>query len=688
MADIQSKIDNPKSAIPKLDPKTDGSTVNIVEQNIEMLRELIPDAFTEGSSEDGPRWRIDLDALREILGDYVEDQNERYCFTWNGKSLARQIAQTPSTATLRPCPQESVNWEMTQNLFIEGDNLEVLKLLQKSYHRKVKMIYIDPPYNTGKEFVYPDKFQDNLATYLRYTGQTDEEGFKLSANSEVSGRYHTNWLNMMYPRLKLARNLLIDSGVMFVSIGQDEVSNLIHLCNELFGEENLISICSRVVKTGGQKGIHFSPCVDYILAYAKNVGDLEKFREPISQNLIDKVYTSTEADGPRKGERYRQMGLYQAMLDVRANQRFYIKCPDGTLVIPPGESFPEMRAEGEKVTPGDGDGVWRWTYGRYAKEKAAGNIEFIQSDKTSLVTPDGRQAGWNVYYKIWLNDRLEEGQLPGNILTKFESRHASAELKRLEIPFDFPKPSALLKFLMEVSGVQNGDVVLDFFAGSCPLGHAAMELSMERGSSIPFICVQLPELTADTSEERKAGYTTIAEIGKARLRRVIRMLQTIGENAANAVDRQLPGMREKPVPADLGFKVFKLSASNIKPWDADFDNVKEALLDAVENIKPDRSEADVLYELLLKYGLDLAVPIEERKIDGKTVYIIGAGALIVCLADKVSLDVVEGIAKLKTELKPEVMRVVFKDAGFKDDVVKTNAVQILRQAGIEDVKSL
>jgi len=237
----------------KLDPKTDGATSDIVAQNIEKLKELFPDVFTEGSAEQDPRWKVDFDALREILGEYVEEQSERYSFTWNGKSRARLIAQTPSTGTLHPCPEESVNWDTTQNIFIEGDNLEVLKLLQKSYHKRVKMIYIDPPYNTGNEFIYPDKFQDNLDTYLRYTGQIDKEGLKLSANAETSGRYHTNWLNMMLPRLRLSKNLLRDDGVFFMSIGQSEVANAVSLVDQLYGEENRISICTRMMKSGGQK---------------------------------------------------------------------------------------------------------------------------------------------------------------------------------------------------------------------------------------------------------------------------------------------------------------------------------------------------------------------------------------------------------------------------------------------------
>ena len=648
----------------------DGQSKDIVGENLEALKSLLPDAFTE----DG----IDFDVLRQLLGDEVAEGDEKYGLTWHGKKKARQIALTPSTGTLRPCPEESVDWETTQNLFIEGDNLEVLKLLQRSYAGKVKMIYIDPPYNTGKEFIYPDKFQENLDTYLKYTGQVSGEGLKLSSNTDASGRRHTNWLSMMLPRLAIAKHLLRKNGVIFLSIGQDEVDNLTLICDEIFGEENLISICSRVVKTGGQKGAYFSPCVDYILCYAKSIGDLSPFREEISENVINKVYTKTEQAGERAGERYRSMGLYQAMLDKRANQRYYIKCPDGSFVIPPGNSFPHEIGEGTQVTPDDGDGVWRWTFARYKKERDAGNIEFIQSEKSSLVHPDGSKAPWNVYYKIWLKDRLEDGQLPGNILTKFQSRHASAEMKALGIPFDFPKPSALMKFLMTIAGVKPGELVLDFFAGSCPLGHAAMELGLDRSATQPFICVQLPEPTGETSAEYKAGFKTISDIGKARLRR--------------ARDVLSDKARVKGA-SDLGFKVFKLDSSNIQAWNPDRGDLDQTLLDHQRHLVEGRSEQDVLYELLLKRGVDLTVPIEVREAATKTIYSIGYGVLFACLSEQIAKAEIEGIAQgiidWHGELAPDTdTQVVFRDSAFEDDIAKSNMTVILEQNGIAHVRSL
>jgi len=383
------------------------------------------------------------------------------------------------------------------------------------------------------------------------------------------------------------------------------------------------------------------------------------------------------------------MGLFQPTLDARPNQRYYIKCPEGSIAIPPGATFPNDLEDGSKIHPEDGDGVWRWTPDRYFEERKKGNVIFKETNSSPLIDQHRKQSKWNVYTKIWLKDRLEGGSLPLDLFDKFENRHSSKEISELDLPFDFAKPTQLLAYLMQIIDVSGYDIVLDFFAGSCSTAHALLTYNAQNlYSNARFVCVQLPEKIDVDTEAFKAGFVNIAEIGKERIRRVIKKIETEQAERAKENKEKLPGMEADVPELDLGFKVFKLDSSNIKPWDADFDNLEESLFNAVENIKSDRSEADVLYELLLKYGLDLAVSIEKRKIDGKTVYIIGAGALIVCLAKQISLEFVEGIAALKDELKPEVMRVVFKDSGFKDDVVKTNAVQILRQAGIDDVKSL
>ena len=650
----------------KLDPKTDGSTVDIVQQNLDKLKELFPGVFTEG--------KVDFDALRETLGDYVDDRPERYSFTWNGKSRARRIAQTPSTGTLRPCPEESVNWDTTRNLFIEGDNLEVLKLLQKSYHKKVKMIYIDPPYNTGKEFIYPDKFQDNLDTYLRYTGQIDDEGLKLSANTETSGRYHTNWLNMMLPRLKLARNLLRDDGVIFITIDDTEASNLRKLCDEVFGEENFVANIVWQKKQSPQSdATYFSDMHDHILVYAKHARTSKVDSHGWARNLFPR--------GEQQNSRYRNpdddpRGPWTSV-DLTCNK---------TSDERPNLFFPV-------VNPNTGEEVWPTKQRVWGYEPDRMQT-FVEEDRISWGAsgtsfPRGKrflsEVADGIVPSTWWG-REDFGDNQG------AAREVQALFQETYGVFDTPKPTRLIKAMIHLatrSEPGDHEIVLDFFAGSASTAHAVLDKNKEDASRRRFVMVQLPEhIVEKRTLDNGSRLDTIADIGKERIRRVIKRIESEQVEKAREAKEKLPGTTEAAPDLDLGFKVFKLDASSIHPWDADFDNLEETLFNSVENIKPDRSEADVLYELLLKYGLDLAVAIEERQIADKAVFIIGAGALIVCLAADISLDVVEGIAALKEELQPEVMRVVFKDSGFKDDVVKTNTVQILRQAGIEDVKSL
>lgn len=622
----------------KLDPKVHGRSPDFVAENVARLKELFPEAFTED--------KVDVDALRQLLGDYAEDRVERYGLNWAGKSRARQIAQTPSSGTLRPAPDESVEWDTTQNVFIEGDNLEVLKLLQKSYHRRVKMIYIDPPYNTGKEFIYPDRYQDNLDTYLRYTGQVDGEGLKLTANAETNGRYHTNWLNMMYPRLKLARNLLRDDGVIFVSIDDHEVQNLRHLMDEVFGPENFVAHIVWLRKYGASnnaKGV--APMVDYLLCYQRSDG-FSPGLFPRSGEAVDR-YSNPDNDprGPWKPVDY-----WNPLSPAdRPNLAYTITNPH----------------TGQEIVPTKK--AWKYSRERYQEQEADGRIYW------------GRDGANTVPALKRFLSEVRDGVVPTNFWDWKFAGHTDSAKKELEARlgpggFDTPKPTLLIRRMCELAQLQSGDVVLDFFAGSGATGDAVMQLNAEDGGNRRFVLVQLPEKT-DASD-----YPTIAEITKARLRAAA---EAIAEESKDS----LPGM-DQSEGVDLGFRVFKLDSTNIKPWDGDFDNLEPNLLAAVDNIKPGRSEDDVLYELLLKYGLDLSLPIDERIVEDKRVFILGAGALVVCLAADVTLSVVEGIGALKAELQPEVMRVVFRDASFKDDVTKTNAVQILKRAGIDDIKSL
>jgi len=648
-----------------------GESLDIVSENVSKLKELFPEIVTED--------KIDFDKLMEVLGKYTEDDNERYNFTWKGKSAALRLAQTPSTGTLRPCKEESKNWNTTENLYIEGDNLEVLKLLQKSYYGKIKMIYIDPPYNTGNDFVYPDNYRDNLQNYFEITGQVDNEGNRISNNSDMGGRYHTNWLNMIYPRLRLARNLLSEDGVIFISIDNNEVENIIKICNEIYGEENKVGVISRLMKSGGNKGQYFSPNIDYILVFAKNIHNLGVFREQISDELIEKVYNLVETEGPQKGEKFRIMGLYQAGLDIRPNQRYWIECPDGSYAIPPGSKFPSEIYDGVKVLPVDGDGVWRWSLDRYQSELKSNNILFKKTKTSSLIDEKGNSSKWNIYTKIWLKDRLENGRVPVNLINKYENRHSSQELKKLKIPFDFSKPSGLIKYLISIISENKEILILDFFSGSATTADATLQLNTEDNGNRKFIMVQLPEPTNEKSEAYKAGYKNICEIGKERIRRAgDKIVSEMNQNGQTSFDSK------SNTDLDIGFKVFKLDSSNLSKWDPEQSNLEQSLLDSVENLVPGRNELDLVYEIMLKYGIDLTLPIEEYPIQDKKFYSIGFGALIICLDDNLTSDLAYEIIKIKDELTPEVMRVVFKDNGFASDSDKTNIKETLKTNRIEE----
>lgn len=652
---------------------------NLVAQNIERLAALFPNCVTESQGKDGELKRaIDFDLLKQELSAHIVDgPQERYQLNWPGKREALLTANAPIAKTLRPCREESVNFDTTQNLFIEGDNLDALKLLQETYLGKVKMIYIDPPYNTGNDFIYRDDFSESAHSYIIRSNQKDELGNRLVANLDSNGRFHSDWMSMIYSRLRLAKNFLSDEGVMFMSIGQEEVANSKTILDEVFGENNFITIISRIVKTGGQKGAHFSPCVDYVLVYAKNIDELNNFREDISQNVIDKVYTKIAQDGPRKGEKYRSMGLYQAMLDSRANQRYWIECPDGTFVIPPGYTYPEFTSDGNKITPVDGDGVWRWTYERFIAEKKSGNVEFIESDKTSLVTLNGAPAKWNVYYKIWLKDRMNEGQLPGNITDKFQSRHSSAELKLLDIPFDFPKPSSLVKYFMTLVSVGDDEIVMDFFAGSGTTAHGVLDYSVDNKVQSKFICVQLPELTGVNSSEYKLGYKKISDIAKERIRRAGSKLISDNSGCANF---------------DVGFRVLKIDTSNMTDVYYNPDAIiQDDLFAQVDNIKADRTEEDLLFQVMLDWGVDLMAPILRQTIDGKSVFFVDAdaehqhGALVACFDKTGGID--DAFIRQLAAFSP--LRLVFRDAGFASDAVKINAEQLLKQLSpLTEVKAI
>ena len=652
-------------------------SMNITADNITKLKSLFPEAFNEDS--------VDFEVLKQLLGENVDEKEERYGLNWHGKRQARQLALTPSRGTLRPCKDESVDWDNTKNLMIEGDNLEVLKLLQKSYAGKVKLIYIDPPYNTGKDFVYPDNFQDNMKNYLEITGQT-ENGARLSTNTETSGRYHTDWLNMMYPRLKLARNLLSEDGVIFISIDDSEIENLKITCNDIFGEDNFISTISRLMKTGGAKGNFFTPNVEFILVYAKNINRAVHFRAKIGAEQIATYYNKTQSGGIRDGEIYGEERLYKASLDARANQRYWIECPDGSFVIPPGSTFPNRVKEGVQITPERGDGVWKWTYTRYKEEYNLGNIVFKETTTSALVDEEGKQAKYNIYNKLWLKDQQEKGMVPGNLINKWENRQSSKELKELGIPFDFAKPTNLLKYLVEISRVKENEIVMDFFAGSGSFGHSLYKYNAENNTSLKYILVQLPEKLSFDNQEQKQAYNfcvqerlpkTICELTKERLRR-----------AGKKVREDNPEWN-----GDIGFRVFKLDTSNIRPWEATAESLSQQLDAYISPIIEGRSEEDLLTELMLKRGIDLSVNVETRQFDGLTVSCVDGGKLFTCFTRQIPASSVEeltkGIIDWHKSLKAGKDTVCyFLDDAFENNVAKTNLCAILEQHGLTNLHSL
>ena len=652
--------------------KLDMQSPNWANLNSQFIAERFPNCVTE--SADGIK--IDFDLLKqELSNDLIEGTKERYRLEWPGKKEAIVTANLPTTKTLRPIREDSVDFDTTENVYIEGDNLEVLKLLQESYLGKIKMIYIDPPYNTGKDFVYKDNFSKDAQDELLESGQKDESNQRLVVNPETSGRYHSDWLTMMYPRLKLARNLLTDDGVIFISIGQDELNNLIKITDEIFGENNQLGIMSRQMKSGGgSQGKYFAHNLDYIIVYAKQYDIARYFKGEMGADLKKKVYNQIQIDGERKGEFYRAMGLYQSSLDIRPGLRYWIKCPDGTYVIPQGESFPANILEGEKVLPVTADGVWRWSYEKYLSEFNKGNIEFKQTQSGVLLDSNRQSAKWNVYTKIWLNDREEDGQIPSDLVIKFENRHSSKELTVLDIPFDFAKPTSLINYLIDITDQDKNITILDFFSGSSSTADSVLQVNSKDSGNRKYIMVQVPELTDEKSKAYKAGYKNICEIGKERIRRAANKIKE--EKLQKA---KKDGMfAEFNDTQDYGFRVYRLSDSNMQDVFYKPQDYKQASLELfADNVKTDRTADDLLAQVMLDWGLPLSLKIEQVEISGKQVFKVAENSLYVCF----DMNIDEEFAKELAASKP--LRVVFRDAGFKDDTAKTNVKQLLKQLSPE-----
>ena len=590
------------------------TSMDLAEEKREQLKALFPEVFTED--------KVDFEQLKRVLGEWVELGKERFGLNWPGKAECMKIIQQPSVATLKPTRDESVNFDETENLFIEGDNLEVLKLLQKSYFGKVKVIYIDPPYNTGKEFIYPDKYAETLDTYLAYTGQIDESGHKFSTNTEQQGRYHSNWLNMMYPRLYLAKNLLREDGVIFISIDDNEYENLKGLCSQVFGEENLAAELCVIRSEGGGLAKQVIKGHDYLLVYAKSLDNFVPLKRPkeIRGKIIEKDFKKfwLEEDWLRK-----KFGRY------------------GTCHY---EEILELKGEGKKQEIDQGI--------------ANGDYRLIK-----------KRNGMHVVARLRPLD--EDGSKFYSVIKHLNAK-GNEELSELGIGdlFSFPKPISLVKDLV-LGGTfhtkTNNDIILDFFAGSGTTAHAVMQLNKEDNGSRKFICVQLPEPTDETDEAYNAGYKTIADISKERIRRAA---QKIEEEQNGQLD--LNGSSQ----LDLGFKVFKLARSNFKIWEGGVEkitNLEQQLFEHIDHINAASTPEDILYELLLKAGFPLTASVEKITMAGKDVFLIEKGAMLICLDKELNQAVMDAMAKASPR------QVICLDEGFKgNDQLKANAVQTFK----------
>ena len=660
-------------------PTLNGNSFDILEENIKNLRQLFPEVECDG--------KIDFDMLRQILGEYVDDDKERYNFKWNGKGRALRFSQTPSTGTLRPCREESKNWDDTQNLYIEGDNLEVLKILQKSYHGKIKMIYIDPPYNTGKDFVYPDNYHDSIENYKAITGQTDEEGNKISTNTEASGRFHTDWLNMKYRRLRLARNLLTNDGVIFISITDKELDNISKICDEIFGEDNFVGKLILQTATDNNPG-QINTEHEYIVCYSKN------------RSLLPYWYAKSEKAERIQNKYLELKGKHNDdIITIQDELRKWIKSNEKDL-----SGVTHYDNVDSKGVFHDGD-IANTTFGGYEYDVIHPltrkvckipdkGFRFSEETMREMIENDDIMFGADETTLIKPKKRLENAKDVLRSVIYEDGRTSTKKFEQLmsRDVFQNPKSDTVIQRLISMV-TNDDDIIMDFFSGSGTTAQSIMQLHSER----KFILVQLPEnldKMIDTADSRakktlKNAITFldsigkphfITEIGKERIRRAGEKIKE--EIESDNVQLKI-GEEPKSVP-DIGFKVFKLDSSNLKKWNPDFANLEVTLDDMINNYVPDRTEEDIVYEFMLKMGLDLSYPIDVADIDGRKVYSIGFGALMMCLDDNITVSVAEGMVKMYKEQAPETWKVVFRDNGFVDDCTKTNVKLTLVQAGLEE----
>ena len=622
--------------------KMDGMTMNIEQANVEKLKEVFPEVFADG--------KVDFDKLQGLLGHYIADDKEKYSFSWKGKADSLRLAQKRSTGTLRPCKEESKNWDTTQNLYIEGDNLEVLKLLQSSYLNSVKMIYIDPPYNTGNDFVYTDDFADGIAHYKEVTGQATK------SNPETAGRYHTNWLNMMYPRLKLARNLLTDDGVIFMSISDAEFHNLKKIADEIFGEMNY---CGDIIWNSTKSVTNtalISVSHTYNLVYFKNMDYFVENREVFRLPDDGEGFENPDNDprGPWKADPF-QVGGW------RPNQQYEIINPNTGVAYRPNAGC-----------------SWKNDYQKFQELLRDNRIVF---GKTGEGGPQRKRFIW---------EAQERGKVSKTLWDDVETTTNGTQMIKKMFDgvsvFDNPKPVGFIKRLLQL-GSSKDSIILDFFSGSATTAHAVMQLNAEDGGHRKFICVQLPEKTDEQSEAYKAGYKTICEIGKERIRRagekILDELKIKNEelkiNEKNNPQFKIQNSKFLIPQLDIGFKVFKLDSSNLVKWDntptTDEEEVKKRIQQSLFYLVEGREDLDLVYEIMLKYGLSLTLPVEERKFDGITAYIINHPdyKVLICLEPNITLSAVEEMDK------ETIGTYIFADRCFADANILSNTEEILKK---------
>ncbi|MFV1490751.1 site-specific DNA-methyltransferase [Phaeobacter sp. JH72H1] len=610
---------------------------DLTAQNVERIAALFPGCVTESTGPDGTlRRAVDFDLLRQELSDSIVDgPQERYHLDWPGKRQALITANAPIAKTLRPVRAESVDFDTTRNLFIEGDNLEALKLLQETYLGKVKMIYIDPPYNTGNDFVYDDDFAESAKEFLAKSNQMDAAGNRLVTNTQSNGRFHSDWLSMMYSRLKLARNLLTVDGMIFISIDDSEQGNLRGLCDEIFGRENFVE-CFVWKKSygGGPKEKYAVTQHEYILMYCRSMADLSPFALPYDPKKVDRYYSGRDEHFETRGP-YRLKPLEATKsMDARPNLVYEVQTADGEIIRPQRQ--------------------WLWGKDRVLEALANNHVIVIRNgDKVTL------------NYKQYLKDEegVERGEKPFSVIDGIYTQHGTADLS-VHFPdavvVQFPKPVALIRQFIQIAlSADPNAIILDFFAGSATTAEAVFSLPPEVQNGAQFILVQIPEETPAGSPARKAGFPTIAEISKERIRR--------------AGAKTLEGESHPDWNRDVGFRVLKIDSSNMADVHYTPDATTQAdLLTRVDNIKPGRTAEDLLFQVLLDWGVDLSLPITRETVEGKTVFTVAGTALIACFDNGVD----EALVKTLATRKP--LRVVFKDTGFKDDATKINVKQIFK----------